>query len=73
MDIISAIDTTTGCQQCGKPLGASPSADYCSEWCQRTWTARRSVPLPIEPKGPGMAAHQCGSVACCIGIGRGVA
>lgn len=44
-DIIDQIDAATGCQQCGKPLGRSPSADFCGESCQRTWTARRSVPV----------------------------
>lgn len=27
------------CTQCGGPLGDSPSDDYCSEVCQRLWTA----------------------------------
>lgn len=60
-DIIDQIDAATGCQQCGKPLGVSPSADYCSEWCQRTWTARahRTAQLPVgvraEPATPGRA------------------
>lgn len=40
-DIIAAIDEATGCQECGKPLGRSPSDDFCSEICQRTWHARQ--------------------------------
>jgi hypothetical protein len=38
-DIISAIDSVTGCQQCGKDLTGSVSDDYCSEECQRAWQA----------------------------------
>lgn len=38
-DIISAIDQATGCQQCGKPLGSSPSDDFCNEGCQTAWHA----------------------------------
>ncbi|HEX2301111.1 MAG TPA: DUF3631 domain-containing protein, partial [Pseudonocardiaceae bacterium] len=40
---LSAIDAaigaqpSSGCQQCAIPLGASPSADFCSEDCQQTW------------------------------------
>lgn len=39
-DIISAIDAATGCQQCGEPLGSSPSSDFCSEFCQGAWHFR---------------------------------
>lgn len=41
MDILEAIDAATGCQQCGNPLGASPSSDFCSEFCQGAWHANR--------------------------------
>lgn len=44
MDIISAIDSATGCHQCGNPLGSSPSSDFCSEFCQRTWQSNRAAP-----------------------------
>lgn len=44
-DTLSAIDAATGCQQCEGPLGSSPSADFCSQWCQDNWFAARSVPL----------------------------
>jgi hypothetical protein len=38
-DIIAAIDSATGCQQCGKDLSGSVSDDFCSEQCQRAWQA----------------------------------
>jgi len=35
---LAAIDTVlSSCTQCGKPLGCSPSDDFCSEPCQRRW------------------------------------
>lgn len=37
VDIIAAIDTALGCQQCGNDLGTSPSPDFCREWCQQDW------------------------------------
>lgn len=38
--LLSAIDTLTDtCVQCGRPRGDSPSADFCSENCQRVWRA----------------------------------
>jgi hypothetical protein len=36
-DIIDRIDAAVGCQQCGGPLGASPSDDFCGEDCQSAW------------------------------------
>lgn len=44
-DIVDAIDQAIGCQQCGKPLDASPSSDFCSEQCQQRWHEKRSVAL----------------------------
>jgi hypothetical protein len=41
VDIIDAIDSATGCQQCGKDLSGSVSDDFCSEECQRAWSAAR--------------------------------
>lgn len=49
-DIIAAIDQAVGCQQCGNPLGSSPSSDFCSEYCQRMWQASR-VGATAEPSG----------------------
>lgn len=48
-DIISAIDAATGCQHCGNPLGSSPSSDFCSEFCQRTWQAKRVGVVAVDP------------------------
>lgn len=42
MDIISAIDQATGCQQCGNPLERSVSDDFCGEGCQQAWHAKRT-------------------------------
>lgn len=59
-DIIDRIDAATGCQQCGGPLGASPSGDWCSEHCQQTWlTARTDAPpwaTPIDWSSPPSTA-----------------
>ncbi|PWK81703.1 hypothetical protein C8D88_116114 [Lentzea atacamensis] len=41
-DIIARIDAVTGCQQCGKPLGPSPSDDFCGEGCQHAWHVKRA-------------------------------
>ncbi|MDF2969533.1 MAG: hypothetical protein K0Q93_3311, partial [Nocardioidaceae bacterium] len=38
-DIIAAIDSVTGCQQCGKDLTGSVSDDFCSEVCHQAWHA----------------------------------
>lgn len=38
---LDAIDAATGCQQCEGPLGNSPSGDFCGEFCQQKWAARR--------------------------------
>ncbi|MEU0467284.1 hypothetical protein ABZ215_25055 [Amycolatopsis sp. NPDC006131] len=54
-DIIDAIDAATGCQQCGGPLGESPSDDFCSDWCQGVWHEARAerLTVPREPHGIG--------------------
>lgn len=49
-DIISAIDSATGCHQCGNPLGSSPSSDFCSEFCQSTWLANRIGTAATDPR-----------------------
>jgi hypothetical protein len=41
VDIITAIDAATGCQQCGGPLGASPSDLFCDQDCQAAWSAEQ--------------------------------
>lgn len=48
-DIISAIDAATGCQHCGNPLGSSPSSDFCSEFCQGAWHAKRVKEVAFSP------------------------
>ena len=45
MDIVDAIDQATGCQQCGGPLGGSPSDYFCGPACQDRWHAARTEPL----------------------------
>lgn len=44
-DILDRIDQAIGCHECHGPLGASPSDDFCSEWCQTAWRAGRVDPL----------------------------
>jgi len=46
------IDAAIGgreCQHCAQPLGASPSADFCSEGCQRIWHAEQTGTPPTAP------------------------
>jgi hypothetical protein len=40
-DVVSAIDEVLGCQQCGGPLGESPSGDFCGPGCASAWAAER--------------------------------
>lgn len=44
-DIFAAIDAAVGCQQCGGPLGDSPSDDFCTAEHQQEWNAARADPL----------------------------
>ncbi|WP_106179404.1 DUF3631 domain-containing protein [Prauserella shujinwangii] len=40
-------DTERGaCAQCGRPLGDSPSDDFCSENCQQVWRTHHGTVLP---------------------------
>ena len=51
---LTAIDAALGerdCQRCARPLGASPSSDFCSEGCQRAWHEQRTTTLPTAPTG----------------------
>lgn len=50
-DFIAELDAAIGCQQCGGPLGDSPSADFCNDDCQQVWAAARAQALSsyIEP------------------------
>lgn len=50
-DFIAQLDAAIGCQQCGNPLGDSPSADFCGADCQQAWTASRAQALSsyVEP------------------------
>ncbi|MGH3700913.1 MAG: hypothetical protein ACRDRU_05180 [Pseudonocardiaceae bacterium] len=46
---LTAIDTAPGdhaCRHCGRAVGESPSADFCSEDCQQTWHAEQAGPPP---------------------------
>ena len=44
-DTLAAIDAAVGCQQCGRPLDGSVSADFDSEECQAAWHAARASRL----------------------------
>lgn len=57
MDIIAAIDSATGCQYCGGPLGDSPSDDFCAPRHQAAWLAARTVPLERDDEPVELAAH----------------
>ena len=47
------------CAQCGQPIVASPSDDFCKDECQRLWHAARALPaLPDNsPPVPFYVAH----------------
>ncbi|MGH3852170.1 MAG: DUF3631 domain-containing protein [Pseudonocardiaceae bacterium] len=55
---LTAIDTALGdrdCQHCARPVGESPSPDFCSEDCQRTWHHQHTTTPPTgdtEPARP---------------------
>jgi len=46
-EVIAAIDTALGCQQCGNDLEGSPSNDFCREVCQQDWHRARVGVSPI--------------------------
>lgn len=56
-DIISTIDTAIGCQQCGRPLGDSPSDDFCSSECQMAWLAARTEALSVYDEPDDLPVH----------------
>lgn len=65
VDIISAIDQATGCQQCGNPLERSVSDDFCGEGCQQAWHASRvrstsAASAPPWTMGPGVVYRSDG-------------
>ena len=41
-------DVVQLCQICQRPLGRSPSDDFCSEGCQQRWHAQSSHQLPEQ-------------------------
>lgn len=43
----AGIATTLDCSYCPRPLGASPSDDFCSPQCQANWY--RNQAIPVEP------------------------
>jgi hypothetical protein len=45
-DIVETIDRAIVCHTCEKDLSGSVSHLFCSEDCQRTWSASRADPLP---------------------------
>jgi hypothetical protein len=51
--ILSLIDSAVGCQECGGPLGESPSSDFCCEAHQQRWHAKRGEAL--------VGSDDCGS------------
>jgi len=45
-ETLAAIPAAVGCQQCGRPLAGSVSADFDSEDCQTAWHVARASQLP---------------------------
>lgn len=41
-DFLDRLDAAIGCQQCGGPLGSSPSDDFCDDDCQARWHAQHA-------------------------------
>jgi hypothetical protein len=44
---LTAIDATIGnpdCHQCNRPLGMSPSPEFCTEDCQQAWHGQQAIP-----------------------------
>jgi hypothetical protein len=56
-EFIAELDAAIGCQQCGCPLGDSPSADFCSPRCQTAWSAARAKPLTSYTEPDEQPAH----------------
>ncbi len=56
-DFIAQLDAAIGCQQCEGPLGDSPSDDFCSAYCQSTWSAARAEALTSYQEPVDLAAH----------------
>lgn len=56
-DFISELDSAIGCQQCGRPLGDSPSDDFCTPDCQAAWSAARTAPLASYSEPDEQPAH----------------
>lgn len=48
-DFLDRLDAAIGCQQCGGPLGDSPSGDFCGPDCQTRWFGQHIDPLPWAP------------------------
>jgi hypothetical protein len=66
---LTTIDAAIGdldCQQCGHPVGASPSPDFCSEDCQRTWHEQHTTTPPTAPAEPIADAEPAQSL-CWLG------
>ena len=62
-ETVAAIDAAVGCQQCGRPLRGSVSADFDTEECQAAWHAARAARLvddEPEPMTPHEAALEVG-------------
>ncbi|KAA9164979.1 DUF3631 domain-containing protein [Amycolatopsis acidicola] len=51
IDAAIADEPATNCRQCGRPRDDSPSADFCSENCQRVWMTRHSAAKQAEDHG----------------------
>ncbi len=50
-DLLGRIDALTElCCHCERPLGESPSPDFCSETCQEEWHEARAEPLADVPE-----------------------
>lgn len=45
-------------RECRRPLGRSPSVDWCSDVCQQRWTAAQNQVVPLTAGArPGVMLH----------------
>lgn len=56
-DILATIDAAIGCQQCGQPIGDSPSDDFCTPACQTAWSAARAEALNTYDEPDELPVH----------------
>lgn len=56
-DFIAELDAAIGCQQCGQPLGNSPSNDFCAPECQSAWSAAHAEDLSVYDEPDDLPVH----------------